>query len=717
MPKWWEKARERIGTRSDDPDAVGAERDQAYDQAFADLRAGDPAAAQELVFDRSRQAMQGRPGAEHYRSLAQGHAEKAQGDLHAQFPQPDGADPNHPLFFEIPPTRDAAGMRAHRRVDDPSLGGTGHLHGEYGVVHAHAGGEMPHSHPEAVFERAGFDPQSAAQAHVPLGEAVAKGALAGAAAGTPLAATPAGAGGVAIGAAVGGLTGGLLHYRLGKRREAQRAAGRGGGSNPSPWSILFPALLAAALVVPSDHIDWEYESSFRDLAEPAAVAEANGDGDDPAAGDDPDRDPWDPVAAGGLHRYGGTTRDGQPCALDQDGPALCYHRLPNGDPDLARGPANSLTRGGDVFGIDAEGNPCLLGEPGCRPSPDDPPGLVLPAFQGGGGGFAWDVPWGPPSAPQLGRMPDGRACYVGPDNPACAPVPEGGQAALPPGFEAPPPAELPPVAPIAVPTLEPLAWLEDCPEDDPGQCAGFRFDPIQGLDPLGRGGSPWGRGGDGGGNLDWQEHGWPNPGNITGINVLLPHSSARGCDWKGNPCFRNLAQLKDAAQKMHDLGAPASALFICPAITGFRHTPGNPVLDTQARAAGQRAEEVGLFVETRDGATVTWRPDRHGRIEIVSIEPDPVHAVSARKQLTPATIAWINTGEVQQRFPGKTAQNPDLCFQNRPQAGGLLHRWHPLDPGVHAITEAAVMSESGAVGYWDDGYEFEVALGVASATR
>ena len=270
--------------------------------------------------------MQGRPGAEHYRTLAQGHAaRRRKQDMHAQFPQPDGADPNHPLFFEIPPTRDAAGMRAHRRVDDPSLGSTGHLHGEYGVVHTHAGGEMPHSHPEAVFERAGFEPQSAAQAHVPLGEAVAKGALAGAAAGTPLATTPAGAGGVAIGAAVGGLTGGLLHYRLGKRREAQRAAGRGGGSNPSPWSILFsgpaggrpgraqrPHRLGVRVLLPRPGGTRGGRGGRRGRGQssPPATMRTGIRGD--------------PVAAGGLHRYGGVrpamagpvpwTRTGPPSA-------------------------------------------------------------------------------------------------------------------------------------------------------------------------------------------------------------------------------------------------------------------------------------------------------------------------------------------------------------------------------------------------------------------
>ena len=695
MPKWWQKAKDRINAREDDPDAVGLERDQAFDQAFDAFGQGDPSQAQAFIHDRVREGLQDRTGAENYQSLAQGHAQRAQRDVNAQFGTRAGGDPNHPLFFEIPPTRDAAGMRAHERVDDPALGSMGHLHGEYGVVHSHAGGEMPHSHPEAVFERAGFQPPTGSEAGSASGaatlpEALARGAMAGAVASTPLATTPLGGGGLALGGVIGALTGGGLHYR-GRRRVG------GGAANPSPWSMVFPVLLAAALAVPSDHIDWDYESSFRELPPPVAAAGIAGGEDDPAAADPA---AWDPVAESSLRKYGGVTADGQPCALGQDGPALCYHSHADGGPDLARGASNNLTRGGDVFGIDADGRPCLLGADGCRPPPDDPPGPVLPAFPAGGSAFVGNAPWGPPAPPQLGRLPDGRACYVGPDNPACAPVADAELAVLP------------PVEPPAVPTLAPLPWLGDCLEDDPADCTGF----AGGLPPLsGPGGNAW-RSGKGGGGFDWQAHGWPNPGNVKGIEVLLPHSSARGCDLKGHECFRTLSQLKAAAEKAAGLGLQSGVGWVCPAIEGFRHTPGNPVLQSQAQVSGQAADQVELFVRTRDGAYVTWRPDRHGRLEYTVVR-DPVQVVSARKQLTGETIAWINTGEVQQRFPGKTAQNPDVCFVNRPTAGAPLHSWHPPDPGVHAISEASVMSEAGAVGYWDDGYEFNVALAIASASR
>ena len=706
MPKWWQQAKKRINAREDDPNAVGLERDQAYDRAYDAMGQGDPSQAQAFIHDRAREGLQDRTGAENYQSLAQGHAQRAQRDVNAQFGTQAGGDPNHPLFFEIPPTRDAAGMRAHERVDDPALGRAGHLHGEYGVVHSHAGGEMPHSHPEAVFERAGFQPRTGAAAESASGtatlpEALARGAMAGAVASIPLATTPLGGGGIALGGVVGALTGGGLHYR------ARRRAGDGTPAGPSPWSVVFPVLLAAWLAVPSDHIDWEDESYFLELPT-LEVAEADGEPADPAdpAADDPAA--WDPVGEASLRKYGGVTADGQPCALGRDGPALCYHRHADGGPDLARGASNNLTRGGDVFGLDDEGNPCLLGEASCRPAPDDP---VLPAFPAGGAAFAGNA--GPPAAPQLGRLPDGRACFVGPDNPACAPVADAGQAALPPGFGAPPPAaELPPAEPLAVPTLAPLPWLRDCLEDDPADCTGF----AGGLPPLsGPGGSSWHRGTDGG-DFDWQSHGWPNPGNVKGIEVVLPHSSARGCDLKGHECFRTLSQLKAAAEQAAGLGLQSGVGWVCPAIEGFRHTPANPVLQTQAQLSGQAAGRVELFVRTRDAAYVTWRPDRHGRLEYTVVR-DPVQVVSVRKQLTRETIAWINAGEVQQRFPGKTAQNPDVCLVNRPTAGEPLLSWNPRDPGVHALTEASVMSEAGAVGYWDDGYEFNVALAIASASR
>ena len=712
MPKWWRKAEERINAREDDPNAVGLERDQAYDQAFDAFGQGDPSQAQSFIYDRAREAAEQRAASGHYHNLARGHAQHAQrDDVYTRPGTPDGGDPAHRAFTDVAPRPEMDGRGGYRELSDPTQAHGAHLHPEFGCVHNHAGGHIPHGHSEFAWRQAGYDPaagqvpgpEPAAEAGATLPEAVARGAMAGAVASTPLATTPLGGGGIALGGVIGALTGGGLHYR------ARRRAG-GGAANPSPWSMVFPVLLAAALAVPSDHIDWDYESSFRELPPPVAAAGIAGGEDDPAAADPA---AWDPVAESSLRKYGGVTADGQPCALGQDGPALCYHSHADGGPDLARGASNNLTRGGDVFGIDADGRPCLLGADGCRPPPDDPPGPVLPAFPAGGGAFVGNAPWGPPAAPQLGRLPDGRACYVGPDNPACAPVADAELAALPPGFGAPPPAaELPPVEPPAVPTLAPLPWLGDCLEDDPGDCTGF----AGGLPPLsGPGGNAW-RSGTDGGDFDWLAAGWPNPGNITGIEVLLPHSSARGCDLKGHECFRTLSQLKAAAEQAAGLGLQSGVGWVCPAIEGFRHTPANPVLQSQARQSGQAADRVELFVRTRDGAYVTWRPDQHGRVEYTVVR-DPVQVVSVRKQLTGATIAWINTGEVQQRFPGKTAQNPDVCFVNRPAAGEPLHSWHPPDPGVHVISEASVMSEAGAVGYWDAGHEIEVALAIASASR
>ena len=712
MPKWWQKARDRLNARDDDPDAVGLGRDEAYDDAFDAFREGDPEKAQDFIYTRAQETAEQRAGAGTYHNLARGHADRAQrDDVYTRPGTPDGGDPDHRVFDDVAPRPEMEDRGGYLELTAPRVERGTHLHPELGCVHNHVGGHIPHGHSDFAWQQAGYDPpagpasgtepaaEAVAEAAATLPESLTQGAMAGVVASTPLAATSLGGGGLALGGVLGALTGAGLHYRR------QRAGGM--PANPSPWTTVVPVLLAAALAVPSDHIDWEYESEFHALSPPAAT-EAAEEGEDPAA-DDADRD----IAEAAVLKYRGVTADGRPCALGQDGPALCYHQHEDGGPDLARGASNNLTRGGDAFGLDDAGQPCLLGTADCRPSPDDPPGVVLP----GGTAVNWDVPWGPPAAPQPGRLPDGRGCFVGFD-PDCASVPEAELAAGVPGFGVPPPPAVPPAGePQVVPTLAPLAGLE-CLAEDPSDCIGFGSGPSpwSGGRFGGLGGDPWNSGPGGG---SWYGVG-PNPGNIESFEVLLPHVRVRGCDVdEGTPCYRTLSRLKAEAEQLHAQGVklPGGAvMYVCPAVEGWRHTPSNPVLDTQAQLSGQRADEVGLFVDTRDGAEVTWEVDRNGQLRF-TVKPDPAVYVFVRKQLTAETIAWINSGEVQQRFPGAAAQVTDTCFENWLHAGKPLHSWHPVDPGTHRLSEATVVSKAGALGHWDEGYDFHVALAIASASR
>ena len=467
------------------------------------------------------------------------------------------------------------------------------------------------------------------------------------------------------------------------------------------------ALVAAALLVPNNPDAYQFADPFADPlgaigVENFAPCVDRPDRPCPGRSQTASRG-WNPIAEAAKRTALGVTLTGQSCVLGQAGPTRCYHKDADGNPDLGRGPSNESTRGGDLFGLDADGNPCLLGRPGCRAAEEAAGGLGLgPAAERG---------------PALGRTPDGRGCFIGPDNPDCRAVGAEPPAALP-GLA--PPGELPPVEPIE--PLEPLPigempWLNDCPEDDPEQCAGFRFEPLRGFDdpfdPFGRGGLAEG---------DWQGRGWNNPGNLAEFGVKIPPSYARGCDMGGGkPCTpMSLSAFKRGIQAMGL--ADGGPIVLCPTLGGFRHTPSHPVLQTQARAGGQTADQVELFVRTHPGFWVSWSTNQHGRLEFTVIE-DPVEAVSVRKVLTPATIRWINQGEVQQRFPGKQAQVPDVCFVDNLRPGEPLHAWHPADPGVHQISEVQLMTHWGVTASLDersgnyDPYEFEVALGVASPDR
>ena len=736
-------------------------RDQAFDDAADRFRDGDPEPLQRLVTDNAQEALGHRQGADRYRELAQ----EFLNDAGAPSSPPAG-DPHHRHFTDLPPTSETTGFGSWQKLSNPMLGDDAHLHAEFGVSHGHPGGSLPHGHPEAVFEQAGFHRQhgtvprpepASAPATAPeppapsipaadagtLGEAMVNGASIGTTMTLPLIlAGPAGWIGMGLGAAVGAGIAGWTWHRSRSRPVAGPAAAAGSGA-------LVAAALMAGLYAPdpaASEFQFGYvesaparqvshspaDSGFRaeddcnglrlQFSEYWAQAGDPGRGFPPATGCPFGNRGRNPVLESARDKYrvpmDGVTQDRKPCTIGMPAPVACYHKTADGGPDLLRGVTNEITRGGEQVGRDAAGRPCVVGlAPDCEAHAPDPldgaqpeqpaaPGL-LEGLQRVAAPLLENVGQlaAGPAPPVLGLDSEGNACYVGEANPDCRPRTE--EVAQAPGLfpETPEPfptALLPPGAQPGNGLLGDCPTLQDCMPSLPSGPGG----------PGGPGSAPVRSG-----NL---LQGRPNPGNIEVVNVLMPSSDVNGCRFASNnsPCYDSMGDLEAAVRATGwTAGGP---LYVCPGIDRFRHTPPHPVLQTQAEAAGRTAQQVALYLDHTDGKVVTWSTNLQGNLEF-DVMPDPVALVSVRKQLSPETIHWIERGEVQQRYPGSQVRNADVCFVKEvPAAGRPLHAWHPADPGVHQVTRAQLMTRAGTVVTETAPppvYEFNVALSIASADQ
>ena len=175
-----------------------------------------------------------------------------------------------------------------------------------------------------------------------------------------------------------------------------------------------------------------------------------------------------------------------------------------------------------------------------------------------------------------------------------------------------------------------------------------------------------------------------------------------------NPCIPR-AQLESATCNKRD-----DYVRVCPAFQGtppVNHYPPRPVVANQVLLAQQDPTPVSLQVNAQQGYVVQWWY-QGGQCHTKTWD-DPVAYVFANITISDEARTWIETGELQHRYPGLKVQGGQLCVDGEPAKTSQIHQfalsdWTPMDPGRHDVV-TTIITQTGSV-VTADPYAVEIHL-------